>query len=371
MRWGAKLTDTTKLSYKGRTLFLDKVENLLYTLQQLQQRAIACADHDDIAALAVVIPLPRPSESEIESLGGGAPDGAAPSLESTSTGNDTAWVVHQAEDQCSSEYHWLTLEGTWFEDLDTLPEAADSNQHLNGVIGNEGHPALSISCERGGNSHHECNKDCTSHGQTRAPNSPASNQRSRGDEQPNGDNTRPYDPADEQPVLFAPWAETFPAKLERFLDDLEDAPTTTTAALGIAGNPVQGGSTAPKLAALLVRLQRDIDDVARHRTSLSLTIRDARQSLQCNQSRWHRGVRADANDPALVMKSRGLGSPLIESATVNGDGDVDVDGWDSLPDAAPRGRLICRGQAAQEGRGGRSTGPGADAKSHAFMRVCW
>ncbi|GJN83000.1 hypothetical protein VFPFJ_01753 [Purpureocillium lilacinum] len=376
MRWGSKITDTAKISHKGRLLFLEKADALLYALQRLRQRAITYATPNDIGILATVIPLPKPAESELQDLEVRFPDDLhqtselgwtthAITRERGAMGDSDSWPANSST-ECKEE-GWLTIEDTWLEVLNTAPETSDAFQHLADIVNNAETTNHPRPCERCGDREAGCNNECDGRDQTSDSTSPVSDQGSQPVEERDGDDGRTAGKAKEQHVLLAPWAETFAGNLEQYLDELE-APGCNPV-LDMPEIPVQNGHTALKLGALLARLQRDIDDVARHRTSLSLTIRDARQSLRCNQSRWERGTRIDAGDITLVMKSRGLGSPLVESITIDDPwlarAQGDVDGWDSLPDVKPRRRLCGQGSADFGGRGAEV---GTDAKTARHVR---
>ncbi|UNI17770.1 hypothetical protein JDV02_004090 [Purpureocillium takamizusanense] len=371
MPWGSKITDTAKVSYKGRMMFLAKVDKILHVLQRLRRRAIDHATCDDIGLLAAAITLPEPTESELSDLEAHLPDDLSHALKPEGRENDTTWQAPVADNMDSrqtnwpteaSEQGWLTLEGTWLEALDTVPAIFDSFQQLAGIFNDAEHKGNLHLGERCGYMKLGREAECDRQAEISDSASPVSHQSSCNGRKPRNDDDRMNSYAQRHHVLLAPWSETSSGRMERYLNELEA--TGSSPVLDMPAIPVRDGDTAPKLGALLARLQRDIDDVARYRSSLSLTIRDARQSLKCNQSRWERGARMEAADVALVMKSRGLGSPLVESVAVDDPwlarADGDVDDWDSLPDVMPR-RKLC-GRASADVGGGRGLEAGADAE---------
>lgn len=67
-RWGVGTTDTTKVSIEMRYMLADRIQAMLDDLRRLRARAIQRASPSDIGIFAVMVPLPRPEESEEEEL---------------------------------------------------------------------------------------------------------------------------------------------------------------------------------------------------------------------------------------------------------------------------------------------------------------
>lgn len=241
------------MSTEGRWLFLDKVDAIIDRLKELRLRAMQHASPASVAAFAAEMPLPDQDCVSATQ----PPDESQLGWQPGGAAQELPYEPCFADGD-DADGDMYAIRDTWFAALDAEP---------NGFYREEG--------VRGGGSQHEPEEQNHKHSH----------------------------------VFLGAWRDTFPGRLETRLDSLDGgtspgpgslvpAPDLDAQADGEPPLHVGESTESPISSATLLRLQQEMDDVCR-----------------CRRSRWHR--RRSGGDLASLMKSGGVGSPLVESIAAN------------------------------------------------------
>ncbi|KAH8685201.1 hypothetical protein BGZ61DRAFT_479961 [Ilyonectria robusta] len=351
-RWGVGTTDTTKVSIEMRYMLADRIQAMLDDLMRLRVRAIQRASPSDIGIFAIMVPLPRPEEHEEEEL-------------------YDLWS--------RSDFPWLYGE-------DAIVPCADEDYTIDFAFGDpaecQGIPVdeIAFDAESDSDDDHDYD-DAGAHDQdtryedwfsnretpTRSPSPQHESDCSDIDPETRGPNQ-----SDEaKHTLLLPWSQSFPEDLKSHLDRVEaddnqnvDGSSSGNCCTTRVSEPCHPTSASPSdspnanyktpfqslcdstephnyytiSAEQLVRLQSCIELIGDLHDSALRSIRDVKAALNRREAR-HR-LRASGGDFTRFMKSRGLGTPLVNVIAID---EVWPDTeWDA-PTWKPPRKKICYG----------------------------
>jgi hypothetical protein len=138
--------------------------------------------------------------------------------------------------------------------------------------------------------------------------------------------------------LLTPWQSSFPSRVRTVLDRIY----AQTSGYLPENSDVGSAAGLPGLtidlvtASDLLQLHRHIEHVRRFRSYLSRSIRDVRDALSRCEGRY--SMHKCNGDITLIMKSRGDGSPLVESIGVDEEW-PENDPWGMPVSSMPRRKL--------------------------------
>ncbi|KAH7309607.1 hypothetical protein B0I35DRAFT_412507 [Stachybotrys elegans] len=347
MEWGVRTGGTAKISAEVRWILADKVDAILHKLKYLRQRAVAYASPEAILLLAVETPLPNPSTKEMEDL-------KDPSTESNisflpqlpnSTGPPFIELVIGAETTDTA----YCLEDSWFKYMDEAPGDPDvaqiftpswsvteiSPEDGNGLV-------LGDCCAKG-----PCG-DCMQLDEI-SPEESSSDEDDhplqRTKERWARFASQSQDACASLHPLLTPWCDSFPIRLEEYLDHLDTATfkdihenfalpdgtihkdTARELLEYLRGSPTPA---YPVSAEQLIELQQYIQQVMRFRSYLIKSLTEVTNALNRREDRYR--MISTSGDITMVMRSRGDGSPLVEGISVDEDWPEDWGAsWAKMP----------------------------------------
>lgn len=149
--------------------------------------------------------------------------------------------------------------------------------------------------------------------------------------------------------LVTPWRQTLATQLKEYLDFIEDERPSSfstkdpkTGRRTQAGLTIHGPSTFPVSCSIIkashiLSLERHIQSLARFRAYIARSLSDVSAALDRREQRYV--MRETNGDITMIMKSRGEGSPLVQSISADDKWPSEEDTWGLPQPKLPRRKL--------------------------------